>query len=475
MRLLSVHVCVSNPAFLPGFRSLDEEVSKRPLEVTGSIPAWLSGTLIRNGPGKFEANGKRLCHWFDGLAMLRQYEFEDGEIHYSNRFLRTEAYRDAMAGRLTGQFATDERGFTKALSWLKRLGPPKPTDNANVHVARIDGEFVAQTEVPRWVAFDGETLDTRGAFAFDDFFDADMITAHLVADSHRGEHVGHALSFGRRHEYKLFRTPDGTRRRELICSIPTDSPAYVHSIGVSETRIVLIETPLRINILRALSPFTEGFFELLDWHDDADTRLYVIDRDTGQLLAQPTVGPFFTFHTANAFDDAGDVVLDQAIYEDSSIVDALSLSRLETEGFATAPPGRLVRFRISPDGAVSQRRLYDGGIELPTVPSARQTRPHRYVYGQTTDREGANGLVKADTKTGTAQEWWERETYVEEPWMVQKPDGNAEDEGVILAPTLDVSTERSELVVLDASTLDELARGQLPHHNPFGFHGRFFE
>jgi carotenoid cleavage dioxygenase-like enzyme len=30
------------------------------------------------------------------------------------------------------------------------------------------------------------------------------------------------------------------------------------------------------------------------------------------------------------------------------------------------------------------------------------------------------------------------------------------------------------LLVLDAATLDELARAPVPHHNPFGFHGRFF-
>jgi carotenoid cleavage dioxygenase-like enzyme len=29
------------------------------------------------------------------------------------------------------------------------------------------------------------------------------------------------------------------------------------------------------------------------------------------------------------------------------------------------------------------------------------------------------------------------------------------------------------MVVLDAQTLDELARAEVPHHIPFGFHGQF--
>ncbi|MFT4947485.1 MAG: all-trans-8'-apo-beta-carotenal 15,15'-oxygenase, partial [Natronomonas sp.] len=53
-------------------------------------------------------------------------------------------------------------------------------------------------------------------------------------------------------------------------------------------------------------------------------------------------------------------------------------------------------------------------------------------------------------------------------------DGAAADDGVVLAPALDVEIEQSVLLVLDAATLDELARAQVPHRNPFGFHGRFF-
>jgi carotenoid cleavage dioxygenase-like enzyme len=461
-------------AFMPGFRSQETELQDHALDVEGSIPGWLAGSLVRNGPGQFDAGGTRVRHWFDGLAMLRKYTIRDGEVRYSNRFLRTDAYEAASRGELTGQFATDERGLSKLRSWLGRVGPPEPTDNANVHVARLDGEFVALTEVPRWITFDGDTLETGGSFAFQDLLDSQLITAHLVADPHRGEHVGHAVSFGRTHAYQLFRIPDGTRRRELVAEIPTERPAYVHSVGVSADHVVLVETPLRIHLLRALSPFSEGFFELLEWHDDLDTRLYVVDRDTGEVVAEPTVDPFFTFHTVNAYDDGDAVVVDLVAFEDHSIVDGLSLSRLEAEGFAAAPSGALSRLRIDADGSVTQRRLYDGGMELPVVPADRQTQPYRYAYGQATDRPGANGLVKVDTERESAREVWERNLYVEEPCVVRRPDADAEDEGVVLAPALDVAAEQSLLLVLDAATLTERARAHVPHHNPFGFHGRFF-
>jgi beta,beta-carotene 9',10'-dioxygenase len=51
---------------------------------------------------------------------------------------------------------------------------------------------------------------------------------------------------------------------------------------------------------------------------------------------------------------------------------------------------------------------------------------------------------------------------------------NAEDEGVLLSVVLDAKAAASFLLVLDASTLKELARATAPHVISFGFHGGFF-
>jgi len=108
------------------------------------------------------------------------------------------------------------------------------------------------------------------------------------------------------------------------------------------------------------------------------------------------------------------------------------------------------------------------------VPRAVRGRRYRYAYAQATDREGANGLVKVDVEEQTAVEWWQRGVYVEEPRMVQRPDADREDDGVVLAPALHTGEERTMLLVFDAETLTERARAPLPHAVPFGFHGRYF-
>ncbi len=460
----------------PGFRTLTTELHDHQPAIEGEIPEWLSGTLVRNGPGRFDVGEHRVNHWFDGVAMLRRYAFENGTLRYSNRFLRTEAYADAMEGRLTGQFGTDTRGWRRIVETIRSLGLPEPTDNANVHVAEIDGEYVALTEAPRRVAFDSETLETRGPFRFEDDLPEHLTAAHLVADPHRDELIGFTTEFGRSPQYHIYRVPEGSRTRERIASIDANGPAYIHDVSVTAEHVVLVESPLVVSVLRALNPFSQGVTDMLDWQPDRPTRVLVVDRESGDVVAEPTTDAAFTFHHVNAYVEDQTVVLDLVEFPDDEIVGAMAMEELDGVGFPSVPDGRLVRYEINLEHErIERSQRYDGGMELPRIVRSSIGRKHRYAYGQATDRDGANGLVKVDVETGTAQEWWERSVFVEEPVPVQRPDPDHEEDGVVLATALDVEREQTMLLVFDAATLTEVARAYLPHPEPFGFHGRFFE
>jgi carotenoid cleavage dioxygenase-like enzyme len=323
------------------------------------------------------------------------------------------------------------------------------------------------------VAFDPKTLETRGEFSFDDDIPEHITAAHLVDDPHREEWVGFTTEFGLSPQYHVYRVPEGSRQRELVTSIDARGPAYIHDCSVTDSHIVLVEPPLVLSVWRALAPWNEGVTDLLDWRPAQSTRILVVDRDTGDLVAAPLVDAAFTFHHVNAYTENGTVVLDLVEFPDASIVDAMSLADLDG-GFPAVPDATLTRYRISPDGSVERSRLYDGGMELPRVARSVGGRKHRYAYGQATDREGANGLVKVDCQNRTAREWWERSVYVEEPIPVQRPDAEAEDDGVVLATALDSEHDRTMLLIFDAETLELLVRATLPHAEPFGFHGRYW-
>jgi len=71
-----------------GFRSLTVEIAEPvALPVTGALPSWLRGALLRTGPSKFGVGARTYNHWFDGLAMLHRFAFAGGRVSYANRFL----------------------------------------------------------------------------------------------------------------------------------------------------------------------------------------------------------------------------------------------------------------------------------------------------------------------------------------------------------------------------------------------------
>jgi beta-carotene 15,15'-monooxygenase len=460
-----------------GFHSLDTETTVA-LTVEGELPDWLTGSLIRNGPGAFEMGETAVDHWFDGLAMLHRYTFDAGTVSYANRFLRTDAYAAAQAGSFEGGFATGESTLRERL-WNLLAG--EPYDNANIIVERIGDSYLALTESPRWVRVDPATLTTGDASTYEGPAPAgDLACAHLQYDPDRDVHVNFEIEFGRPSYYHVYamRAPD---RRALLASIPTDRPSYMHSFALTPNYVVLTAFPFDVNPLAFLKPGRQGpFIENFRWRPEVGMTVYVVDRAGGGVVGETTTDAVFGFHHVNAYETAaGDVVFDLETLPDAAAVDALELATLRA-GELEAVAGRLDRYRITApadDPTVERVARLSRGTGLPTVSPAVRLEAHRYVYAQGGDEpvtEWPRAVRKVDTERGTETEWSAGHP-VSEPLFVPRPDGTAEDDGVVLAVQLDRAAGRSELVVLDAATLTERARAPLPHAVPFDFHGRYFD
>jgi len=468
----------------PGFHSLHDETAAS-LPVEGSLPPWLTGSLVRNGPGAFSfPGGSAVDHWFDGLAMLYRFTFdpEGDTVHYRNRFLRTEAYEAARAGEFDGGFATGETTLRSRLAtFLER-----PYDNTNIIVERVGDEFLALTESPRWVAVDPTTLETTGHVSYEGSAPTGQLScAHFKRDPATGRLLNVATEFGRTSTYHIY-AMDGPQDRFHVGSVETDKPAYMHSFAITPRYVILTEFPLRLDPRRFLKPGRQApFIEQFEWEPDRGTRVIVVDRTTGETVATPTADPVFGFHHVNAFERAGgrEVVFDLETVPDATTIDSLYLEELRAGELDTLA-GRLDRFTVSLDGdgrygpgeaTVEREPLYDDGTALPTASPARWCRPHRYVYAMSMEQPAsgwAHGVLKIDVDTGDAIEHRDGGDYFGEPIFVPDPDGDAEDDGVVLAVALDADASR--LVVLDGHTLEKRARATLPHQVPFDFHGRYF-
>jgi beta,beta-carotene 9',10'-dioxygenase len=456
-----------------GFTSLEEETAVDRLPVTGEVPTWLTGALVRVTPALLEVGGRRLAHWFDGMAMLNRFGFADGQVSYKNRFIESRAYRAAREGEWRlGGFATDPcRSIFKR---VQSMFSPDFTDNPNVNLARIGERYIAMTETPMPIEFDPATLDTIGPLDYADRVKAHVSTAHPHHDAERDELVNYVARFSRVSEYMLYGLPAGSSRRRVIAKLPVSEPAYMHAFGMSGRYLVLAEYPLRVNPLRlALSgkPFIENY----RWRPQEGTRFQVVDRETGALRGTYETDAFFCFHHVNAFErGSSELVLDLVAYEDPGIIDALYLDAAGTKG--PLPPNELRRYVIDLDsGSVRSEQLAAGVVEMPRIDYGRRnTRDYAYAYfAGATPGEWLDHLVKVDLREGTRREWRAPGCYPGEPIFVRRPGDDAEDGGVVLSVVLDEAAGRSFLLVLDAGSFEELARAEAPHHIPFGFHGEY--
>ena len=456
---------------IAGFATQDRETPLGSLMIEGELPEWLQGSLLRTGPAKWDAGERTVRHWFDGMAMLHRFAFDDGEATYQSRFLESNAYRAARdKGRITySEFATDpcRSIFGRAFAAFS----PKLSDNANVNLTKLGERFIAMTETPIPVEFDAETLETVGV-AYEP--PGILTTAHPHLDRATKGMLNYAARLGPRNQYRFFLLRPDAREPEVIARMPAGEPAYMHSFGLSERWIVLAEFPFVVNPIR-LATSGRPYIENYRWKPELGTRFTLVDRATGETTGPFETDPCFGFHHVNAFERDGEVVVDISVFDDPTIIEDLYLERLRAGTPVSSEP-EVRRFRIRPsDGTVTWERATEDGFDLPRINYGRcNERPYRYAWGIGWGGAGwLERVIKADMETGETKAWREDGAYPGEPVFVAAPDAEGEDEGILLSIVLDGRRETSYLLVLDAASLEERARATVPERIPFGFHGQY--
>ncbi len=461
---------------------LEEEISHLPLEQSGIIPSWLSGTLVRNGPVFVTVNGESNHHWLDGLAMLHAFTFHAGEVHYTNRFIRSDAYKTVFEkGSLNyTQFAADPcRSLFKRFLTLF-IPDSEKLHNANVNVAKIADRYVALTEIPLPISFDLQTLETLGVLDYQDKLPHEKCweSAHPHHDLLRKETINYLIDYGRMSKYVLYRISDGSSHREVIAEIPVKEPAYMHSFAVTENHVVFAEFPFVVKPLDLLMK-QRAFINHFSWQPQRGTQFIVVNRHTGDLIGRYKTKPFFSFHHANAFEKEGAIILDLVCYDDPSVIHDVG-NYFQTEGEKSVPHVRLERFVLSlQTGEVGGEIVLKQSIEFPRINEQFDGHPYRFLYltdprDPEIDQGSAKGLYKVDMETKEVLHWQEEGAFPGEPVFIATPGGADEDEGVVLALILEPRHQRSFLLILDGKSFKEVGRARVTHLIPPGLHGQYF-
>ena len=442
-----------------------DELDVADLEVTGQLPAGLRGTFLRNGPNPlFPPLGR--YHVFDGDGMVHGLTFDgEGGASYANRWVRNDGFEaEVAAGKALFGGLSDFRFPPDEI--FASIGPVKNT--SNTHVVRHAGRILTLMEGQGPYELRSD-LSTVGRYDFGGALEGSM-TAHPKEDPVTGELVFFGYSPIAPYLRVHTAAADGTLTWSTIVELP--GPVMMHDFVITATRVVIFDLPAAFDV-HALVKGDPGIY----WAPERGARIGLLDRGApGDTVQWIDVDPFWVFHFLNAHDaDDGSGAIEVV----GCRTERLNTSFGDEELDQPYRPN-LYHWRIDPvAGTLTSTQLDDRPTDFPRLNESRTGLAYRYGYTGSTAKwnEGEaifDGVIKHDLQTGASEvHRYGPNQVCGETVFAADPASADEDGGWLLNFVHDLTTDRSSVVVLDAATVVEVARVQLPRRVPFGFHGSF--
>ena len=463
------------PLIERAFALESRDTTSAAVEIEGRLPAFLRGTCLLNGPGRFARGDLRYRHWLDGDGLVSAVCFSDEGVRASSRFVRSTKFaaEDAAGQPIYRTFGTRFAGDV-----LHRgVGLASPV---NVSVYPYRGRLLAFGEQGLPWELDTDTLETRGLFTFDgQLNEIAPFGAHPKLDSHTGELFNFGISFAQdRPSLNIYRFGNDGRlvyRRRIALPYA----ASMHDFAMSETYLVFYVSPLLLDV-RLILEKGATVMEALSWEPERGSQLLILSRETGRHVAAIPVGRRHCLHLVNAFEQGGrlhaDVIeFDRPLYPEYQV-----LPNLFTDTFRGHP----VRFVIDPAAGAIRSRLdiaYDQSPDFPAHDVAATGREYGEFWMLGISAAGKPGrkffdqIVRVDWTDGGADVYQApaRHYFGGEPAFV--PDPGAPRAGVVICQSFDAERTQSSMAVFDAFRIASgpIATIRLPAPMPLLFHSAF--
>ncbi|XP_050439619.1 carotenoid isomerooxygenase-like isoform X3 [Adelges cooleyi] len=420
----------------------------------GKIPKWLTGSLLRNGPGCMSVGEFEFKHLFDNSALLHRYAhhcimmtlvsmvyrisvfsnrfaFDNGTVTYQCRFLKSNTYKQNHAAQriVVTEFGTRAcpdpcqtifHRFANVFNWNF-----DETDNAMISIYPIGDEYYALTEFPVMIRIDPKTLETLDNVNIAKKMGIVHHTAHPLLASNGDVYNLATIPKIDGPYYGVVRFPrcdpetgqqhsgaDGMFDKMHVvalvkCRWPLH-PGYMHTFGMTEHYFVVVEQPLSVSIPTALVNRFNGepLSSALKWFPDHPTLIHLISRVDGQTVTTYEAESFFYLHIINQYENNDSVVIDICCYRDPAMLDCLYIKELQNlnknPDYAAMFRSRPLRFMLPLTGQKNGGRLAaqhpfvwpealcDLGCETPRINECRAGIKYRFFYAISSDVDAKN-------------------------------------------------------------------------------------
>lgn len=442
--------------------------------IQGKLPEALTGTLYRNGPGRFAlGSGVSKQHLLDGDGMIQAFEFADGKVRYRNRFVRTPKF---LRESNTGHFVLPTWS-TRAPGGIRTNFGNRIQCQAGVTVVPKQGKLYAFDEVTLSFGLDPSTLDTLGEQQVGTPGLKVDYKAHTKTDPRNGAWLILGVEQGlKMHLHLAEHAPDGQLIRAQRITAPRS--AYFHDWFATENHVVVSLQPLQVSLWRYLSGLS-SYIDSMRWRPEQGNLLMIIDRHGAKPPAIIEAPTGFMWHSLNAYEQGNTIVADFVGYEapDHFIGENAAFRAIMQHRYGLAQyPGQVRRYLINLDTKTAREEVISPlNHEFPMVNPTIALGRHHYGYFTTAPQATVfhNGLARINMQTGERDAFYMSDkTHLGEPIFVADP--NATDEqGWLLSVGLNGETGKSFLGVFAAQQLADgpVAIIHLDFPMPLSFHG----
>ncbi len=457
------------------------------MQVSGTIPEDIEGVYLRNGTNlQFEQTNGRY-HMFNGAGMLHQVQITGGKATYSNTYVKTPRYQieDTMGkdqylhfGDLAGG---GKAGVARmAITALKQRFGVLPSlavlesGSSTTAVQYHHGKLYCLQETGFPFALNTRVqngqliLDGEGQWdTFEGKLDSPY-TAHPKIDPATGDWYTFSTQFSSGRLYHSI-LRQGKLAHHSVIDQQKPALAFLHDYFLTEHYLVFPDLSLRFNPKDLFGPEKSPMV----FDPNYNMRWGVIKRD--HQAGDPvqwftTAQPGHLWHVVNGWEEARegggtDIVLFAPVFR--SYPSNLPIHNPQE------PHTKFNKWRLNLDnGQVTEDRvLLDHFYERPSFNTAYIGRQSRYAYLLDEEKEGmmAKGVLKYDVLDEREVAYFDYgDFYGGEALFVPRKNAVSEDDGYLL--DLLMTADRAELLILDAASMEEVARLHLPQRVPFGVH-----
>jgi len=439
------------------------------VDLGSGIPEYLQGIMINAGPSLFKIGKYELGNYGDGFVRFNKYavDAKNEKMTFSTKLVNDTKYYKASTKAKEPQMLLFAYPTPKRLAdrvpginayWC---GTAKQCDNIGVMSYLLPDKktYIFLTDEPDVIEFNPDTLAVNGYHTWekDDCGIPSLGVTHVLDDPNTGDMVGVLTSVGRKHNAVFYRvSADNVHLRKKIGEIPVAGNNYYHSFGMSKDYVLFPEQPVTIDVKLMLlsTPMAKCF---------------VMDFNTGKIkfhlmkMSDASIQSFeadhfgFIMHTGNLYQDGDNFIVD---YE-MTTKNADPFDVFDLKDFVNNPDrlpqdtGSVFR-RYTINTVTSEVTWYNiMAPEVETVgfpifnPTFRGIK-HCFTYITEIFIVAKNySVVKIDhCNNNTLTRWNEPGVWMSEPYFIDDPTSDVEDDGVIMMSVYDDKIDTNRFVII---------------------------